>query len=153
MKVSALEGLDLQTYEGRTEAFRRYFDPSSETNDVATLKPEFVEYRKDDTLIVRFRPQEWQLNGMRYVQGGFLVSMIDVVCGPMAAVYADSKPSGTVNLAVDFFRPVTLEDESVTVVAHIANNTRRLTHIEAELCTNSGKIAVKMSTNVIKDNR
>ncbi len=153
MKVPALEGLDLKTHGGRAEAFRRYFGPAGEANDVISLGPEFVEYRQDDTLIVRFRPREWQLNGMRYIQGGFLVSMIDVVCGPMAAVYADGRPSGTVNIAVDFFRPVTLEDGSVTVAARVTSNTRRLTHMEAELRNSKGNVAVKMSTNVLKDNQ
>lgn len=152
MKGPSMDGLNLKTYEGRLGAFRRIFDPENKiANDVISLRPELVEYGEDDTLIVRFHPQEWQLNGIGYVQGGFLAAFIDVVCGPMAAVYAENRTAGSLDMQMNYLRPVTMKDSEFLVKAQVVNDTRRTTHIRAELIKQNGKVAVTASTTVMKD--
>lgn len=152
MKGPSMEGLDLNTYEGRLGAFRLLYDPENQmANDITTLKPELVEYTEDDTLVVRFHPQEWQLNGIRYVQGGFLAAIIDVVCGPLAAIYAGNSTAGSLDLSVSYLRPVTMDDTDFFVKAQVVNDTKRVTHIRAEVIKKNGKVAVTATTNVMKE--
>ena len=143
--------IDLTTYEGRLEAFNKVYDPElGLTGDIITLKPEFVEYKMDDTLTVRFHPKEWQLNGLGYVQGGFLSAMIDVVCGPMSDVCSQRHSAGTLDMLTNYFRPVTMDDTDILVKARITMETKRVMHIEAELLKADGKGAVTASTNIMK---
>lgn len=151
MSHSFFWGIDLTTYSGRLEAFKILYDPKlGLTGDIRTLKPEFVEYKMDETLTVRFHPEEWQLNGLGYVQGGFLAAMIDVVCGPMSDVCTQSESVGTLDMLTNYFRPVTMEDKDILVKSRITMATKRIMHMEAELFKADGKVAVTASTNIMK---
>ena len=150
---------DMTTYEGKLEAFQMLLGSRDEegygvTGDVTSLDPELVEYtiEEDGTelLVARFRPQEWMLNGLRYVQGGYLASMIDVVCGPMSDICSNGRSAGTLDMTTTYFRPITMEDQEITVRVRLTSNTKRVMHFEAELMNSKGKRAVTAVSNIMK---
>ena len=150
---------DLSTYEGRLEAFQMMLGARDEegfacTGDITSLDPELLEYTIDEnnveTLVARFRPQEWMLNGLRYVQGGYLASMIDVICGPMSDICSQGRTAGTLDMTTTYFRPITMDDEEIIVRARLTSNTRRVMHFEAELLNSRGKRAVSVVSNIMK---
>lgn len=149
---------DLTTFEGRTQAFQmllgyRDEEGSALTGDITSLDPELLEYTDADgidTLIVRFRPQEWMLNGLRYVQGGYLTAMIDAVCGPMSDICSNGHSAGTLDMNATYFRPVTMDDSEIIVRVRLTSNTKRVMHFECELLNSKGKRAVTVTTNIMK---
>lgn len=150
---------DLSTYEGRLEAFQMMLGARDEegfacTGDITSLDPELLEYTIDEnnveTLVARFRPQEWMLNGLRYVQGGYLASMIDVICGPMSDICSQGRTAGTLDMTTTYFRPITMDDEEIIVRVRLTSNTKRVMHFEAELLNSKGKRAVKAISNIMK---
>ena len=150
---------DLTTYEGRLEAFRMLLGSRDEegfavTGDVTSLDPELLDYIIEEdgveTLTARFRPQEWMLNGLRYVQGGYLASMIDVVCGPMSDICSQGHSAGTLDMTTTYFRPITMDDEEILVRVRLTSNTKRVMHFEAELLNSKGKRAVTAVSNIMK---
>ena len=154
-----LSGCDLNTFEGRREALERLLGYRDEegyamTADITSLDPELLEYIADDgveTLVVRFRPQEWMLNSFRCVQEGFLAAMIDVVCGPLSAVCSGEQIAGTLDMNLTFFRPVTMDDDKeITVRARMTSITKRVMYFECELLNRKGRRAVSAVTNILR---
>ncbi len=131
---------DLTTYEGRLQAFQMLLGSRDEegygvTGDVTSLDPELLEYTVGEngveTLAARFRPQEWMLNGLRYVQGGYLASMIDVICGPMSDICSNGHSAGTLDMTTTYFRPITMNDEEIIARVRMTSNSKRVMHFEA----------------------
>lgn len=146
---------DLLTFEGRKAAMTelmswRAAPGESSVSDIETLEPELISYEEGDIATVHVRPKEWMLNGLEYVQGGFLASIIDVVCGPMSAVCANGKTAGTLDMTTTYFRPITMKDEYMTVIVKLTSNTKRVMHFEVELLNSKGKTAVTAITNIMK---
>ena len=153
---------DLSTYEGRFQAFRTLLGSRDEegfaiTGDITSLDPEMLDYVIDEDgveiMTVRFRPQKWMLNGLSYVQGGYLATMIDVVCGPMSDICSQGRTAGTLDMTTTYFRPITMDDEEIIVRARLTSNTRRVMHFEAELLNSRGKRAVSVVSNIMKSSK
>ncbi len=150
-----LSEFDLDKYEDRKEALKKMFSVRAKTGgtpygDVEILQPQFVEYSEDDKLTVKFKIFDWQVSNIGYVQAGFLISMVDCACGAMSDVCSGLKSAGTIDLNTYFMRPITLEDEEVTVVANLATNSKRIMHFKAELFNSKGKCALEVTMNIMK---
>ena len=150
---------DLTTFAGSKQALQMMLGSRDEegygsTGDVTSLDPELLEYTSDEngveTLVARFRPKEWMLNGLRYVQGGYLASMIDVICGPMSDICSNEMSAGTLDMTTTYFRPITMEDEEIIVRVRMTSNSKRVMHFEAELLNSKGKRAVTAVSNIMK---
>lgn len=150
---------DLTTYEGRFQAFKELLGSRDEegfaiTGDVTSLDPEVLDYVIDEDgveiLTARFRPKKWMLNGLSYVQGGYLAAMIDVICGPMSDICSQGHTAGTLDMTTTYFRPITMKDEEIIVRVRLTSNTRRVMHFEAELLNSRGKRAVTAVSNIMK---
>lgn len=150
---------DLTTYKGRLQAFQMILGSRDEegygvTGDITSLDPELLEYTVEEngieTLVARFRPQEWMLNGLRYVQGGYLASMIDVICGPMSDICSNGHSAGTLDMTTTYFRPITMNDEEIIARVRMTSNSKRVMHFEAELLNSKGKRAVTAVSNIMK---
>lgn len=150
-----LSEFDLGRYEDRKEALKKIFSvraAEGETphGDVQMLQPEFVDYTEDDILTLRYKIFDWQVSNIGYIQAGFLISMIDCACGAMSDVCSGLKSAGTIDMNSYFLRPITLEDEEVTVVVDLAANTKRIMHFKAELFNSKGKSALEITMNIMK---
>lgn len=149
---------DMSTYEGKLQAFQMLLGSRDEegyavTGDITSLDPELLEYTIEDgveIVVARFRPKEWMLNGLRYVQGGYLASMIDVICGPMSDICSNGHTAGTLDMTTTYFRPITMDDEEIIVRVRLTSNTKRVMHFEAELLNSKGKRAVSAISNIMK---
>ncbi len=91
---------------------------------------------------VRFDGKEAFTNPAGFVQGGYLVAMMDDAIGMLATVYAQVKAKGakfpsTVDLHTHFLRPV--RTGAVEVVARIRNAGRANLFCEADLFDARGK--------------
>jgi uncharacterized protein (TIGR00369 family) len=91
---------------------------------------------------VRFDGKDAFTNPAGYVQGGYLVAMMDDAIGMLATIYAQVKTKGakfpsTVDLHTHFLRPVRVG--TVEVVARIRNAGRATLFCEAELFDARGK--------------
>jgi len=149
---------DMTTKEGRQATLKAMLSVRDENHplacgDVLSLKPELIEFDGDGYAEVAFKPQEWQLNGLRYVQGGYLAAMIDVVCGPMSDICSQGQSAGTLDMVTTYFRPITMADEQITVKVNLVSNTSRVMHFECELLNSKGKTAVKVLNNIMKAKR
>ena len=153
---------DLSTYEGRLQAFKKLLGSRDEegfavTGDITSLNPEMLDYVIDEDgveiMTVRFRPKKWMMNGLSYIQGGYLAAMIDVVCGPMSDICSQGRTAGTLDMTTTYFRPITMDDEEIIVRARLTSNTRRVMHFEAELLNSRGKRAVSVVSNIMKTSK
>lgn len=147
--------LDLTTTEGRRSQLRALLGSRAEKGmlprgDIEVLEPEFIEYTEDEELIVKIPIREWQLNGVDNVQGGILGYMIDCVFGSMSFVISGCSPVGTVDMTSNYLRPITADDQKVTIHAKIITNSKRVMHASAQLYNSKGKLAVTASTNIMK---
>ena len=154
---------DLTTFDGRKAALTELLGLRTEngdesTGDIDTFKPELLEYlpgedrekAKGETVVVRFRPDRWMLNGLEYVQGGILASMMDCVCGPMSDVVSNGHSAGTLDMLTTYFRPITMKDDEIIVRVCLTENSKRVMHFELKLFNSKGKLAVEAVTNIMK---
>ncbi|MBR5229018.1 MAG: hypothetical protein IKV96_04185 [Firmicutes bacterium] len=150
-----LSEFDLNTYQDRKAAFEKIFsvraaEGETPVGDIQMLQPIFVDYTEEEVLTLKFNIFDWQVSNIGYIQAGFLVAMVDCAYGPMSDVCSDLKSAGTIDFNTYFLRPITKEDEEVTVVVKLTTNTRRIMHFKAELLNSKGKTALEMNINVMK---
>ena len=158
-----LSHYDLLSFEGRKAAMTMLMglwndDGRKSTGDIKTFKPELLNYLPGKTIteiigetaVVRFKVESWMLNGLLYIQGGILISMIDCVCGALAGIVSNDNIAGTLVMYTSYFRPITMKDEYVTVRARLINSNTQTMYIEAQLINADGKVAVRAVTNVMK---
>lgn len=98
------------------------------------------------TTRVRFDGRAEFTNPAGYVQGGYLVAMMDDAIGMLATIYAQVKSGGakfpsTVDLHSSFLRPVRVG--TIEVAARIRNPGRAILFCEAELFDARGKEAAR----------
>ena len=118
--------------------------------DIQVLEPEFVDYDDEGWLTVDFLPQDWQKNGINFVQGGILGYMLDCVFGPFAFIVSEKKLAGTIDTTTNFLRPVIADGRKIRVKARMITNAKRMMHAEGILYNADGKVAVTASTNLMK---
>ncbi|MDH5376847.1 MAG: PaaI family thioesterase, partial [Gammaproteobacteria bacterium] len=76
---------------------------------------EFVDYVKGESLTARFPNRHQYENPFSYMQGGIIVALIDNTVSPLSYVVAPTSITREIN--TQFKRPITREDEFVTVKA------------------------------------
>lgn len=149
--------LDPTAAEGRRAQLRsllsaRAKEGAAPRGDIEVLETEFVEYTDEGELTVIIPIRPWQVNGLDHVQGGILSYMIDCIFGSMSFVLNGCQPVGTIDSTTNYLRPVTLDDEKVTIRARAVTNSKKIIHATAELYNAKGKPAVTASSNIMKQN-
>ncbi len=99
------------------------------------------------TARVRFEGRPEFTNPAGYIQGGYLVAMMDDVIGMLTTVKAGaSKYPSTVDLHTHFLRPVRVG--AIEVAARLRNVGRAMVFAEAELFDARGKEAARATASL-----
>lgn len=95
---------------------------------------------------VRFQPKPEFLNPAGFVQGGFIVAMMDDTMGPAVLAHTDGKKlTSSIDLHAHFLRPVRLGP--VTVEAEVTGMGARVAFIEAKLFDERGKLCARATSS------
>lgn len=102
-----IEGLDRAAL---TEVFlsRRSAIREALADSITALPMEFLEVCEDTSVLFRFTPERWMRNPSDVVHGGVVCTMLDNAMGSVSGALA-GKMTPTVNMQVDFIRPVRLD--------------------------------------------
>ena len=102
------------------------------------MEGEFVDFDGKRILRTRFPVLERYQNPLRFMQGGMIVAAIDNTIGPLS--YLVAPPSVTTQLNVSYIRPVTAEDEYITVDGIVDEQTRRYLFLRADVKNPGGRL-------------
>jgi len=101
---------------------------------------------EEKTLTFVFPVQEWQANRIGNMHGGAICTAFDLTIAALARFYARENFAPTVNLDVNYIRPVPLGD-ALLVTARATSTGRRITQLTAEARVKStGKLAATASS-------
>ena len=103
-----------------------------------SMKAEFVSYESRQSLIVTMPVLDESLNPVQMMQGGFIGAAFDNAFGPLSYLAARA-PCATMNLSVQFIRPVEL-GERLTVHAKVASRGIQVLHMTAEAFNSKNKL-------------
>jgi uncharacterized protein (TIGR00369 family) len=107
---------------------------------------EIIDYIKGISLTVRFPVKERYQNPLGSMQGGMIVAAIDNTFGPLC--YLEAPPSVTTHINTTYIRPITADQQHITVTANVVEITKRQIHMRAEIKNEAGKIvAISHSSN------
>ena len=96
---------------------------------------------EDKTLAFEFPVQEWQANRIGNMHGGAICTAFDLTIAALARFYARENFAPTINLDVNYIRPVPME-ETLVVTAKATSTGRRITQLTGEARIKStGKLA------------
>jgi uncharacterized protein (TIGR00369 family) len=101
--------------------------------EVLTANPE----KQEVSMQLRMRPEVERRAGAGW-HGGPLAAAIDV-CGDYALAMMVGEPMPTINLHVDYLRPVR---STLTVVARIRRRGRTVAVVDVEVLNEAGEVAV-----------
>ncbi|MDH5692972.1 MAG: PaaI family thioesterase [Gammaproteobacteria bacterium] len=108
---------------------------------------EFVDYVKGESLTARFPNRHQYENPFSYMQGGIIVALIDNTVSPLSYVVAPTSITREIN--TQFKRPITREDEFVTVKAWVEEITDSTISLKAEVRNSAGKLATRATVKAI----
>jgi uncharacterized protein (TIGR00369 family) len=100
------------------------------------LEGEVIE-TTDTTLTMRFPVKEIYQNPFGYMQGGMLAAIMDNTIGPLSFMVAP--PNVTTQFNTTYLRPVTPDDQELTVVAELTERTRKLVFFKVTVRNAAGK--------------
>jgi uncharacterized protein (TIGR00369 family) len=84
-------------------------------------------------------------NPMGIVHGGILCDLADAAMGvAMASVIGEGESFSTVELHINFFRPV--RSELITARAHLVNRSQRTAYLESEITGQDGRLIARCSS-------
>ncbi len=101
---------------------------------------------EDRTLTFEFPVQKWQANRVGNMHGGAICTAFDLTIAALARFYARENFAPTINLDVNYVRPVAMGDKLV-VTAKATSTGKRITQLTAEARIKStGKLAATASS-------
>ena len=101
---------------------------------------------EDRTLTFEFPAQQWQANRIGNMYGGAICTAFDLTIAALARFYARENFAPTINLDVNYIRPVAVGD-TLVVTAKATSTGRRITQLTAEARIKStGKLAATASS-------
>lgn len=96
---------------------------------------------EDKTLTFEFPVQQWQANRVGNMHGGAICTAFDLTIAALARFYAKENFAPTINLDVNYIRPVVMGD-TLVITARATSTGRRITQLTAEAkIGSSGKLA------------
>ncbi|MBQ3465548.1 MAG: PaaI family thioesterase [Firmicutes bacterium] len=101
---------------------------------------------EEKTLTFDFPAQQWQANRIGNMHGGAICTAFDLTIAALARFYARENFAPTINLDVNYIRPVAV-GEVLAVTAKATSTGRRITQLTAEARIKStGKLAATASS-------
>lgn len=95
---------------------------------------------------VQFSPRPEFLNPAGYVQGGFIVAMMDDAMGPAVLAHTEGKKlTSSIDIHAHFLRPVRLGP--VVVEAQVTRLGQQVAFIEAKLFDHQGKLCARATSS------
>jgi uncharacterized protein (TIGR00369 family) len=95
----------------------------------------------DGRVVFRFEPQEFMLNGLGVLHGGIAAGVFDTAVGCAALTVAPrDKVAITLDLAVRYFKPLTLKSGTSRCEGSVINAGRSTVTAEGRLFDGSGRL-------------
>ena len=116
-------------------------------NSFSKFNGVFIDYTSRSELITQFRVENDYSNPQGTVQGGILTACFDDTFGPLGVVTAQ-KPILTVDINIQFIRPVSL-NEDFYIVTKVVSVSRSTLFMHANAFSQKGKLLAQASTNQI----
>lgn len=98
--------LHAPTYTQDENSILHHLSPSLESCDWARKEVAF-----------RYRVRPWQLNPQKGCHGGILATMVDTTMGMLAMYFSQGSFVSTLNLSINYIRPVPADSEVITRVS------------------------------------
>lgn len=114
-------------------------------NSFRMLNGEFIGYTPRSELVTRFRIENDYSNPQGTVQGGILAACFDDTFGPLGVV-TSQKPILTVDMNIQYIRPVPLEEEFI-IVTKIIYVAKATLFMRADAFNQKGKLLAQASSN------
>lgn len=95
-------------------------------------------------------PQEWHYNPIGMVHGGVAATLLDTVLGVSIHTTLDAGQAySTVDLHLQYLRPVTIDTGRVTAAADVVHRGRRIATAEGKLTDERGRILASAITTCV----
>ena len=95
------------------------------------LEGEVIDYQKGQSMTMRFPIKEEYNNPFKITFGGVYAMFFDMAFGPFSSIEAEAGTT-SLDLNVSFIKPLSVQDEYVTVVANIVNRSRQFLIMEGK---------------------
>ena len=102
-----MEKMDLETLSEKLIRRRARINPAL-ADTITAIPIVFTEVREDLSVIMTLSPEPWMRNPGGSMHGGIICTAMDNAMGYVVGAYFD-KLCSTVNMQVDFIRPVALD--------------------------------------------
>jgi uncharacterized protein (TIGR00369 family) len=103
------------------------------------MQAEPVEFVEGERLVMRFPVLERYRNPFGYMQGGFVLAALDNTLGPFQFLIA--APSVTSQITINYLRPVTMDQATLTCEATILERSRKTLILTGRALLGDGKVA------------
>jgi len=115
---------------------------------LSIMEPEIVEYHPGKSLTLSFPVLDMYLNGNKVMQGGFIAAAFDNVFGVLSFLEKENINMSTIDLQVNYHRPLTAGDRLV-ITAYLKHSGNTILGLYAECFNSEGKLAATATTNII----
>ncbi len=97
--------------------------------------------------VLSLNPSEWQYNTMGSVHGGAAAAILDTAMGSaIRTKLAHGRGYSTLEIKVNFIRPLTIDSSSVQCEGRIIHIGRRIAMAEAKMVGQQGKLYAQANT-------
>lgn len=108
-----------------------------------------IEEIHDGRVIFSFAPQEFMLNGIGLVHGGVAASILDTAVGcACVTVVPHEKIAVTLDLAVRYFKPLTMRSGTARCEGTVLNSGRTTVTAEGRLFDASGRLCAHATSTL-----
>lgn len=108
------------------------------------MDTELVSYKEDSEIIMKFPLKERYENPYGFIQGGIITAAIDNTMGALSFLIS---PIVTMNINVNFIRPIQRKDEFMLVKASVTEKTKNFVYSKAEVYSKDGKIKASATSS------
>ncbi|NPV92676.1 MAG: PaaI family thioesterase [Firmicutes bacterium] len=130
-----------------TELLREQFK-NTRVNCWDLMKPELVEYVEGKSMTFRFPVLEIYSNPRKSMQGGFISAAFDNSYGPLASVVTGQLEMASVDLCVNYHRPI-FENDTLTVKVYIKSKGKNILHLTGEAFDSKDRLIASSVTNIM----
>ncbi|MGC0365954.1 uncharacterized protein (TIGR00369 family) [Rhodococcus sp. 27YEA15] len=103
----------------------------------------------DGSVVGELAPVQWMANPFGAVQGGVLISIVDVATGFLAqTLTSDRQDYRILDHKIDFLRSPNIDGPRLRAEAHLLRAGRRLALVESRLVDASGQVYVRSTSSV-----
>ena len=141
------------TREERKKQLRDLIMRDDELNGAAgaeLFETEFIDYTEDGEFIVKAGIKPWMRNPFGNLQGGMISYFIDAIAGTLSWAEVDCDPVGTIDLHINYIRPVQQNSDYVIVKAKVISIGRRVIVATSEVRDPEGWLMATATVNTTR---